>query len=142
MTRTIGNQSGFTLVEILMSIGLMAIIMAGMTLATITSLRMNAYSRDATAAAALLQDVMEQLRSLNPNMVGGAGNNTASDTCDATCDPSAPVKKFTRTFTFTQETPYPGLAQIEVTVEWPVPPNNTLRSISAVAYLCNASDCV
>lgn len=141
MTNTIRTQDGFTLVEILVSLSMMAIIMAGMAVATTSSLRSNAFSRDATAAASLMQDMIENVRSMDPNAIGKMGNGTMSEQCDATCDPNATSLKFTRTATMTQETPWPGLAELQVTVEWTAV-NNTEHSISVVTYLCNASDCV
>lgn len=141
MTHTIRNQDGFTLVEILMSIALMAIIMAGMAVATTGSIRAGAYSRDAIAAASLLQDTIEEYRSLNPNVVFTRAGTT-TDLCDATCDPSAtgPKRKFNRTVTVTLDTPKRGVAEIVIMIAWPTAGGD--RSITETSYACNASDCV
>jgi prepilin-type N-terminal cleavage/methylation domain-containing protein len=133
------DDSAFSLLEVLASIAVFSIVAAGLTAATVGSIRANGTSRDASAAAALVQNKIEQLRSLDPaanplDLRGGFH-----------LDPITPMDylgqagtKFRRTWAVTPASPTRGLAEVVVTVSWTAP---IARSVSAVTYVCQTSTC-
>lgn len=137
-TMRVATQQGLSLIEVLASVTLFAIVAAGMGVQTIATIQATSASRATTAATALIHDKFEQLRALDPaanpaalqpgtyndpsplNEVGGAGGG------------------FSRGWTIAADVPRRGLAQVVVTVSWKDPIPRTLRSTT---FICRTVTC-
>lgn len=62
MRRKMKNQKGFTLIEVMISMLVLAIGLLGLAPMMVTSMYGNAFSEDVTAAAFLAQDSIERLK--------------------------------------------------------------------------------
>jgi len=101
------RQRGFSLVEILASMTLFAIVASAMGLLATQSMRRTTENRHSTAAVLLAQQELERLRGLDyPALVGGSYGATMggqSFTVDTAVQPNSPD---------------PNMSQIAVTVSW------------------------
>lgn len=138
MTRQ-ASQSGITLVEVLAAVSIFAIIAAGAAVGTVATIRGAATSRGVTAAAALIQDEIEQLRALDP-----AANPAElkpgehSDANNPLTELGARGGIFRRSWTVTVDSPRRGLSEVVVTVAWTDGAPRTLRSAT---YVCRSATC-
>lgn len=110
----IKRTEAFTLIEILVAIGLIAVGILSFSLNTIGVIQGNYISGNYTIATSLAQDKMEEL----------LGRSTFSDVTDSP-DPNNPITAtgeregiFTRTWTISDPSLGTGLKQIDVTVSW------------------------
>ena len=62
MSKKLKNQKGFTLVEVMISMVILAIGVLGLAPMMVTAMYGNAFSEDVTSAAFLAQDSMERLK--------------------------------------------------------------------------------
>lgn len=62
MSKKLKNQKGFTLVEVMISMVILAIGVLGLAPMMVTAMYGNAFSKDVTSAAFLAQDSMERLK--------------------------------------------------------------------------------
>ena len=74
------SQSGFSLVELLVAIVILAIGLLGLAQLQITAIKTNSQSFTSTAASVLAQRVLEQISSIPPDdsLFNGPGNGTWS----------------------------------------------------------------
>jgi len=138
--KALRESAGFSLLEVLASITVFAVAAAGLSTATVGTLRANTNSRDISAATALVQDKIEQLRALDPTANPAdlrAGSH--SDTLNPMTPLGAAGGYFTRTWVVTSSTPQLGLGEAVVTVTWRRA--GTSRSVRAVTYFCQSSTC-
>ena len=134
--RTPTSERGFSLVEVLVSIGVFAIVAVGLAASTIAVIKGNTVSRDASAAATLVQEKIEFFRALDPtNAAHQALLVTGKDTVNAT---AVAGTRYTRTWTVTNDAPKYGMAVVDVIVEWHGP---EYHSISAATYTCRLPSC-
>jgi len=139
------------LIEVLAALTIFAIVAAGLAAATITTIRSNSTSRNASTAASLIQDRIERFRALDvtnpaayaqlvdPDTFEGV---EGSDRVDALGNASS-TAPFRRNWVVTHVTDADGnieagVVRVEVTVEWNDP---IQRSITSVAYVCITSLC-
>jgi prepilin-type N-terminal cleavage/methylation domain-containing protein len=105
----LASHEGFSLIEILVAIGIFSVAILGLAVGAITITRANKTSQFHTVGTNLAQDQLEQLKAMP----------FASVTCATTCDaPVASVQgvAFTRNWTVTNSTA--TFKQINVTVSW------------------------
>ena len=133
------SNRGSSLIEALVALTLFAIAAAGLAATSIGSTRSNAVSKTASAAASLVQDKIEQLRSLDP------ATNPADLTSGTHQDPLNPITAtgtaggtYSRQWTVAANTPATGLSRVVVTVSWnsPVP-----RTVTGVTLVCATREC-
>ena len=107
------SSSGFTLIEVLVAIGILSIGMLGLAVGAVSITRANKTSQFHTMATNLAQEKLEQLKATT------VANVTQCTTSN--CETSKPTYlgvTFTRKWTVTASTPAAGLNQITVTVDW------------------------
>jgi len=101
-----GPQQGFTLIEVLVASGLMAIVMMGLQSLLVTTIRANTLANTTTAATTLAQQKIELLR------------NTAYSSVALTSGTSDTVSPYTRTWVITNG-PATNTKSVTVSVSWP-----------------------
>jgi type II secretory pathway pseudopilin PulG len=133
------GNTGFGTLEVLVVLGLFAVVATGLTVVSIGAMKANSTSRDAAAAATLIYDKIEKLRALDP------ATNPADFLPGVHDDPLNPLSplgqeggRFERSWEVTGTTPRIGLAEVVVTVSWT---DTTARSISGATYVCASSTC-
>ena len=133
------DRRGYSLTEVLVAVTLFSIVATGLGTTTVTSTRSNKTGKNLAAAATLVQDTIEQLRTLDPD------TNPAALTAGTHNDPLNPINAagdtngwFTRTWTVTRDTPARGLSRVVVTVSWSGGPSN---AATGVTYICTNSTC-
>ena len=99
------GQKGFTLVEILIAIFILAVGILGVIGVTTTVINGNSFSKRVTTATILAQEKMEELK----------GEDYASIASDG---PDTVQSIYTRTCTVVTDTPAVGTKTIEVTVQF------------------------
>ena len=134
------NQSGFSMVEVLSSMTVFAIAATGLVTTTMTTIKSNSTSRQTVAASALIQDKIEELRSLNPaanpaDFAEGV-HHDANNPLTAGGDANG---VYTRSWEVSVDTPTLGLSEVLVTVSWPSADGQ--RSLRASTLICNTTTC-
>lgn len=131
---------GFTVVEVLAAMTVFGIVAAGMAANSVAVMRANRHSRDFSAAGALAQDKMEQLRALD------VASNPPDFTAGAHTDAANPITAhgqaggmFTRQWAVTRDAPAPGVATVVVAVTWS---DGATRTVRVVGYVCQSRACV
>ncbi|MDP2644853.1 MAG: prepilin-type N-terminal cleavage/methylation domain-containing protein [Desulfobacterales bacterium] len=96
-------RAGFTLLEVLITMVILAVALLGMATLTGSIINQNQYAGQVSAATALAQDKIEELKNLSYSSL------TSSSDTDTI---------YTRTWTVTVDTPTSGMSSIAVTVSW------------------------
>jgi len=117
------RQEGFTLIEILVALTLMAIAILSFSLTTMGVIRGHVSSRNLTAAVHLAQDKLEQFQALplaspvcpSIHLSSCAGSEQELNSLGTTEPPGV---LFHRGWEVWPDLPEPGLAKIEVAVSW------------------------
>jgi Tfp pilus assembly protein PilV len=138
MTRLRG-EAGLSVLEVLVAMGLFAIVAGGLAVSTITSIRANDTSGNVTSASTLIYDQFDKLRALDPTTAPAdlaAGDHV---------DPNNPVTAagaaggtFIRTWSVNPNLPRPGLAEVVVRISWI---EQSERVVQGVAYVCTSATC-
>jgi prepilin-type N-terminal cleavage/methylation domain-containing protein len=110
MRRRRQRQRGFSLVEVLASVTLFALVASATGLLATQSMRRTSENRHATAAVLLAQQELERLRGLDyPNLASGAYGATMGG------------QSFNVNTAIQANTPDPNMSQVVVTVTWTGP---------------------
>jgi prepilin-type N-terminal cleavage/methylation domain-containing protein len=110
------TESGFTLIEVLISILLASLLVIGAVALFRIESRAGSFSRRETEASVLAQDKLEALRTLIQPTATGTGADAAA--LDASGNTGTPQAIFTRDWAITQMTDGSNVYQIEVHVSW------------------------
>ena len=107
--KTFRNARGFTLIEILIAITLLAIGLLGMAGLTVGIMRGNSLSSEVTSATALAQDKMEDIK--RQGYAGAASLAEPYNTISG-------YARFRRSTVVDVDTPSVGMKNVTVTVYW------------------------
>ena len=107
--RRVQNAKGFTLIEILIAVTLLTIGLLGMAGLTVGIMRGNSLSSEVTAATALTQDRMEDIKRLG--YINTAGSSEAYNSILG-------YAAYRRVTTVDIDTPGVGMKTVTVTVYW------------------------
>lgn len=112
-------QSGFTVIEILVAMGIFSVAILGLAVGATSVMRANQVSYNHTIASNLAQDKLEELKARPGSIASGGPENK-------------PVGNmtFTRTWTVTPNDPVGGVTRIDVQVNWT---DYTAQSVSISA---------
>jgi type IV pilus assembly protein PilV len=105
------SQQGFTMIEVLIALLVLMVGMAGILSLQLTSMKATGFSRHATEASSLIEDKVEDLRTVpltSPRFATGSDRVDARGVADST-------GLYNRTWTITPQT---DTTIITVSVEW------------------------
>jgi prepilin-type N-terminal cleavage/methylation domain-containing protein len=125
LSKPLASRAGFSLIEVLVAVGIFSVAILGLAVGAITITRANKTSQFHTVATNSAQDILEQLKARS------FANVTA---CSADCDAPPPTFQgvtFTRTWTVNPSTP--TFKQINVTVAWTDYTARTLNVSAAIS---------
>ena len=137
-TRVLGDR-GLGVVEVLASLTVFAIVAAGLAANSVATIRANRISRDLSAAAALAQDKLEQLRALDPaSSPADLTDGVKSDLANPLDEFGQTGGQFTRGWTVTRNVPATGVSLVVVEVSWT---DGVTRTMRVVGYVCQSRTC-
>ncbi len=102
------NKCGFTLIEVLVAMGIFSITFLALAAGAGSVMRANETSYNSTIATSLAQDKVEELKARNGSVLISEGPVT---------DYVGGIE-FTRAWTVTPNSPVVGTKQVDVTVTW------------------------
>ena len=111
MKRIRKNDKGFTLIEVMISMVILAVGVLGLAPLMVLSIYSNTYSQDLTRATAVAQDRIEQLK--NQGNFGGMPYTETTNGIDGTYNRTIRVDD-----TSTDGTVPAGVYRIKVTISW------------------------
>jgi len=121
--KVVTNQKGFTLLELLIALVILAIGLLGLAGLHIAAIKGNVSGFKLSAASAIAQERIEELKALDPASAAlSAGNHAA--------DGSVTVQGivYSRSYTIQDNTPVTGTSTILFTISWVEPGTGTARS--------------
>jgi prepilin-type N-terminal cleavage/methylation domain-containing protein len=133
------GQRGMSLIEVLTSVSIFGIVASGATVGTIASVKGNTSSRMQSAASALIQAKVEQLRSYDPavNQLDFL-SGTHTDLGNPLTGSGATGGKFNRYWTVTRNVPATGMAEVVVMVTYD---DGRPRTLQSSTYICITKKC-
>jgi len=130
----IKNQTGFTLIEMLIAISILSIGLLSLAELQFMAIKGNKDSRDFTSAAMLAETKVEDLLITG---VTNISNGIFHDTNNPVNETGAPGGIFTRSWTIADYTGSPHMKKITATIEWP-----TLLGVRSISLDTLLSDIV
>jgi type II secretory pathway pseudopilin PulG len=137
--RLLASAAAFTLLEVLGALAVFGVVAAGLAANTVSVVKWNRTSHSVSVATMLAQDLVEQLRALDPSA------NPAALTAGTHTDANNPLKpngtvggRYVRTWTVTRDAPAPALSTVVVSVSWT---DGTTRTVRVTALLCQTPTC-
>ena len=115
MKKTLKSGRGFTLVEILIAVFILAVALIGLISVTVMIIKSNDFSRRMTTATTLAKDKLEQVKRLPYNNVA---SGVTTDYFNADSSAGSTGAYFTRIITVTSNTPAANMKTVEVRVQW------------------------
>ncbi len=122
------REQGFTLLEVVIAMGILATGLLAIAAAQITALRVTARSRNLTHAIHLVQEQVEIFQSMPILSLPATGNDP-----DNPIDPDpgdTDLTNFNRRWTIEANTPVAGVTRITVLVDWLDPKLGITRTTS------------
>lgn len=125
------KQEGFTLLELVIAMGILAAGLLAVAAAQLTALHMSARSRSLIDAMHLAESQMESFQAMPIASLPATGADP-DNPIDRNGDPLDPAGQdqtsFNRSWTIVADDPEPGITNITVTVDWIDPDVGVARS--------------
>ncbi len=140
MIKSLKKQNGFSLLEVLIALVILAIGLLAVAQMQITAIKGNAYGSGMTNASSLASNTLERLMALpytNAALTPTGAPPDAPLTTGSTLDPLVAVEGgvnnegYTRVYWVEDDTPSIGMKQITVRVVW-ADSNNIIRSATMI----------
>jgi prepilin-type N-terminal cleavage/methylation domain-containing protein len=113
----ISNNSGFTLIEIMVAATIFSFAVLGLAIGTVSVIQTNQNSHLQTSAINLAQAKLEEFRAMTSAAFSGV--SCASFTTNGCSDsPVASGMTFSRAWQITANSPVTGVSQIDVRINW------------------------
>jgi prepilin-type N-terminal cleavage/methylation domain-containing protein len=120
--KSVANQKGFTLLELLIALAILSVGLLGLAGLHIAAIRGNISGFKFSAASAVVQERLEELKALDAaSAVLSSGNH----------DDGAVIVQgitFNRSYTVSDNTPVKGTSTITFTVTWTEPVSGVVRT--------------
>ncbi len=133
------DQKGLSIIEVLAATVVFALVAAGFSASTMSTIVGSSRTTHVTIASALIHEQVERFRSLDPDATPvdfAAGHHE---------DPNNPVTSygdaggvFRRSWDVTEVTPRKGIAEVVITIAWDGP---LAGESTAITYVCTTSTC-
>lgn len=124
--KPVSGRKGFTLIEVMIAVFLLAVAIMGAAAVTTSVIKANSYSKTLTVATTLAKDKMEEQKAANFTALPTAGSPDYA-TANGDVQSSASGSYYTRSWGVTGTDPL----TITVTVTWPTNRSVQLRTIRA-----------
>jgi prepilin-type N-terminal cleavage/methylation domain-containing protein len=124
LVKRLASRTGFSLIEVLVAIGIFSFAMLGLAVGAVTITRANKTSQFHTVGTNVAQDVLEQLK---------AQPFAAVNTCAVNCVPDQTFQGVTFTSNWTVTNSTALFKQINVTVIWTDTAQRTLTVSSGIS---------
>lgn len=122
------NEDGFTLLEVVVAMGILGGGLLAIGAAQLTALQMSSRSKNLMMAMHLAQDQIEAFHAMPTASLPATGNDPANPIdLDPTDDD---LTQFNRRWTIVANSPSPGVTSITVEVDWLDPKLNITRTTS------------
>jgi prepilin-type N-terminal cleavage/methylation domain-containing protein len=114
------GEAGFTLLEVVVAMGILATGLLAVAAAQLTAIRMSARSKNLMHATHLAQAQMEAFQALPQASLPATGNDPNNPIAlNLTSDPNNPdATTFNRSWVITPNDPSPGITKVTVQVDW------------------------
>ena len=121
MIPRVQRRNGFTLIEILIALGIFTAAILGVAISATSVIKANQSSYSTTIAINLAQDKLEELKALPASLASGG---PVTDSING--------ETFSRSWTVTSDSPITGMKRIDVTVTWTDYSSHSITLRSAV----------
>lgn len=118
MARGFGSATGFTLIELLVTFTLFALTSLGFASLVVTAIQANRATQATDTAIFLAQDRLEAIRNTPYSNIIPANFPDEAYGQVTAGNPPTPYPRFRRTVTIFDDTPFPGMKRVVVTVSW------------------------
>lgn len=108
--RRLRDEGGFTLLEVMIALVVLAIGLLGLASLQIMAIKGNSYGQQMTVASTLAQSQLEQLRRSTGALTNGEDNPVGLNGV-----------RYTRTWTVTPNSPQSGVTTVLITIKWTGP---------------------
>lgn len=113
--RKLRNRSGFTLIEVMIAVFVLAVVLVGLISVTIMIIKGNDFSRRVTTATTLAKDKIEDIKRQS---YAATAAGTTTDYWNADSSSGSSGAYFTRTTTVSANTPAANMKTVVVVVSW------------------------
>lgn len=108
--RRLRDQGGFTLLEVMITLVILAIGLLGLAGLQVIAIKGNSFGQQVTVASTMAQNQLEQMR--QGSVALASNNDTVTDSNGVT---------YTRTWTVTPNTPNQNMNTVQIVVSWTGP---------------------